>query len=89
MADKLTPLQTKVIEALASNNNRLEYQELMHLIWPPAEFPKAYNYSANGGPPGVSMSLGRVLRQLKKLELIDESFSGAGRRTHGLLILRA
>ncbi len=40
------------------------YHELMRLVFPEREYPKAWRYSMNGGPPGCAMSFGKALREL-------------------------
>lgn len=40
------------------------YHELMRRVFPPEQYPKAWNYSSNGGPPGCAMVFGRALREM-------------------------
>ena len=42
----------------------IERQDLMLLVFPRKEYPKAWNYSTNGGPPGCAMAFGRALREM-------------------------
>lgn len=41
------------------------YHELMRTVFPQSEYPRAYEYSANGGPPGCAMALGKAIRSLR------------------------
>ena len=41
----------------------IQYHELMRLVFPEDEYPRAWNYQANGGPPGCAMAFGRGLRR--------------------------
>lgn len=61
LAKALTPLQAKIVEMLERQpRQRMDYHEMMHALWPPAQHPKAWRYSSNGGPPGCAMSFGRA-----------------------------
>ena len=42
----------------------IDYHELMRLVFPLGQYPRAFNYSSNGGPPGCAMAFGRGLRQM-------------------------
>lgn len=53
----------RIIEAM-SGKSPVQYHELMLLVFPPAKYPNAYNYSANGGPPGCAMQFGAAIKRL-------------------------
>jgi len=40
------------------------YHDLMREVFPESEYPKAFRYSTNGGPPGCAMAFGKALRVL-------------------------
>jgi hypothetical protein len=42
----------------------MKYWDLMCDVFPQDEYPKAWNYSSNGGPPGCCMALGAALRKM-------------------------
>ena len=69
----MTPLQEKIVNALtAAPHRRMSYHDLMLRLWPPSAHPKAWRYSANGGPPGCAMAFGRALGQLQRLGVLHE-----------------
>jgi hypothetical protein len=41
-----------------------KYWELMNAVFPPDQYPKAYNYSSNGGPPGCSMAFNKAIKKM-------------------------
>ncbi len=51
----------------------------MYVLWPPAQHPKAWRYSCNGGPHGCAMALGRALNRLSAQKLVGETMKDAGR----------
>jgi hypothetical protein len=40
------------------------YTELMMAVFPPDDYPRAWNYSSNGGPPGCAMAFGSAIREM-------------------------
>lgn len=40
------------------------YRELAEEVFPTKDFPRAWRYSSNGGPPGCYMSLSKALREM-------------------------
>lgn len=48
---------------IALNGDPLEYRDLAFLVFPPDKYPKAWNYSRNGGPPGCYMALSAAIRR--------------------------
>ena len=42
----------------------MTYYSLMVQCFPPDEYPKAWRYQSNGGPPGCAMAFGKALREM-------------------------
>lgn len=42
----------------------MSYHELMHAVFPDADYPRAWRYGQNGGPPGCAMAFGSALRRI-------------------------
>lgn len=42
----------------------MTYYELMVKCFPFDEYPKAWRYQSNGGPPGCAMAFGKALREM-------------------------
>ena len=40
------------------------YYELMLEVFPPEDYPRAFEGAPRGGPPGCAMAFGRALREL-------------------------
>lgn len=55
-----------VAALLGCSDHRASYYRLMELVFPPLEYPRAYRRSANGGPPGAAMALGKALRKMSE-----------------------
>ncbi|NHR04406.1 hypothetical protein HA052_04275 [Chromobacterium haemolyticum] len=78
MARKV-PLKDRIRVALASGE-RMTYHDLMLAVFPFDEYPKAYRYQSNGGPPGCAMVFGKALREMKQAqELYDHQDAGGWR----------
>lgn len=41
-----------------------DYWTLIHAVFPDDDYPRAFIYSSNGGPPGCSMAFNRALREM-------------------------
>lgn len=64
-------LRHRVLKALCElPDGKAGYHALMYRVWPPEAHPKAFRHSSNGGPPGVAMSFGRALRELREKHYI-------------------
>lgn len=61
MKEERVPLCDRI---LAAWKPRIEYNELMRAVFPPEEYPLAWRYSHNGGPPVCAMAFGKALRKL-------------------------
>lgn len=55
------PLRDRIIEAWKP---QIGYHELMQAVFPYDEYPLAWRYSHNGGPPVCAMTFGKALRKL-------------------------
>jgi hypothetical protein len=54
-----------IAERIKENYRRgIGYHELMRKVFPFDEYPRAWEYQANGGPPGCVMAFGKALRKL-------------------------
>lgn len=83
----LTPLQRRIVELLQKQPSRsMHYHAMLHELWPPEQFPKSWNYSSNGGPPGCAMTFGRAFGRLRQMKLVTETYAAAGRGD--LMLLR-
>lgn len=40
------------------------YHSLIRAVFPTDKYPRAFNHSNNGGPPGCAMAFGSALREL-------------------------
>jgi hypothetical protein len=71
---KLPILKDRIRAALAAGE--LTYADLAYRVFPEEQFPKAFRYQANGGPPGCYMALSRALREMRGE--LDDWHSGIG-----------
>ncbi len=55
------PIADRIIEHYRRG---IGYHELMRKVFPFDEYPRAWAYQANGGPPGCAMAFGNALRKL-------------------------
>lgn len=62
--NKKTPLKERIRAALIAADYRMNYHDLMHVVFPGDEYPKAWRYQSNGGPPGCAMAFGKALREM-------------------------
>lgn len=84
----LSPLKQRIVDLLrAVPERRMSYYELATKLWPPNVFPKAWNYSSNGGPHGWAMPLGRALRELRDSQIAQELPSKSCGHNHGDVVL--
>lgn len=61
---KLTKRQRELIGHLRDAGGRMGYFELALKMFPSEQYPRAWNYSSNGGPPGCYMQLSAMIRRL-------------------------
>jgi hypothetical protein len=63
---KREPLTSRVARyLLRAPVEKRTYFLTMLAVFPPAQYPNAWRYSSNGGPPGCAMAFGAALRKLK------------------------
>lgn len=76
---KKVPIKDRIKVALA-DGKRMTYQDLMNAVFPFDEYPKAYRYQSNGGPPGCAMVFGKALREMKQGHELYDSQEPCGTR---------
>ena len=59
-----TPLKERICTALQIAGGSMTYYSLMVQCFPFDEYPKAWRYQSNGGPPGCAMAFGKALREM-------------------------
>lgn len=59
------PIAQRIREAFKKGEYELSYHALMYRVFPPEEYPNAYRYSCNGGPPGCAMAFRKALNRLE------------------------
>lgn len=52
------------IREVMGGNTSMQYHDLMEKVFPPEQYPKAYERSVNGGPPGCAMTFGAAIRRM-------------------------
>jgi len=57
------PIAERIRHALEEAGGSLTYDALAHKVFPPTEYPRAWNYATGGGPPGCFMALSAALRR--------------------------
>lgn len=60
---KRQPIRERIHAALVEAGGKLAYDRLAYKVFPPNDYPRAWNYSVNGGPPGCYMALTAALRR--------------------------
>jgi len=58
---KPDPIRQRIIDALKQNGGRMEYHALLRAVFPPHQFPRAFDRPTRGGPPGCSMALSAAI----------------------------
>jgi hypothetical protein len=61
--DRRLPIADRIL-AVLDGKKSYPYHILMELVFPEDEYPKAFNYQANGGPPGCAMAFNKALRKM-------------------------
>jgi hypothetical protein len=62
------PIAQRIYEAFGPDEPYLDYHALMSRVFPRDEYPNAYRYSSNGGPPGCAMTFRKALNRLGMVE---------------------
>jgi hypothetical protein len=64
---KLEPIAVRIARVLLARRAKGEFTvhfvTLEHEVFPVEHFPRAGNYSSNGGPPGCRMALSAAIRR--------------------------
>ncbi len=55
---------TDRIRAAMDGKRKMQYHDLMRAVFPHDQYPRAWNYQSNGGPPGCAMAFGAALRRM-------------------------
>lgn len=63
----MTPIRERIMSNFTSGCG---YFALMQAVFPEVEYPRAWRYSHNGGPPGCALAFGKALYQCN-LQRID------------------
>ena len=58
------PIQQRIRAAFQPGERELHFYELALRVFPTDQFPRAFRYSSNGGPPGCAMALSATLRRM-------------------------
>ncbi len=58
------PIKDRIKGIMSLRKGVMPYHESMRAVFPEDLFPKAWEYQANGGPPGCAMAFGKALREL-------------------------
>lgn len=66
---KPKPIRQRIREAFKPDaDGYMEYPNLARLVFPEDQYPRAFNYQMNGGPPGCYMALSKALRLMGTYE---------------------
>lgn len=60
--EKLSEAVLRHFKELEKGHTFVRYTSLLQAVFPPEEYPRAWNYKTGGGPPGVAMVFGKALR---------------------------
>lgn len=60
---KRIPIKQRIRAALDGKTS-MPYFDLMRLVFPPDQYPRATNYGCNGGPAGCCMAFGKAIREM-------------------------
>jgi hypothetical protein len=64
---KVEPIAVRIarylLEQRAAGEFTVHFVDLEHAVFPVEHFPRAGNYSSNGGPPGCRMALSAAIRR--------------------------
>jgi hypothetical protein len=62
-AGRRRSLEQRIVDACAGQAG-VDYWTLLERVFPVEQYPRAYRYASQGGPPGVAMIFGAALRRL-------------------------
>ena len=72
------PIAQRIRNAFRKGETALSYHELLGRVFPSDQYPNAWRYSSNGGPPGCAMAFRKALNKLGMREFYPNGHSGAG-----------
>jgi hypothetical protein len=58
---KRVPIKRRIAKAY---RHGITYYDLLRITFPEDDYPRAFVYGSNGGPPGCAMAFGRALREM-------------------------
>lgn len=61
---KPRPIKERIIASVTKQGGWGDYHQTMRDVFPDDQFPRAWRYSSNGGPPGCAMAFNRALREM-------------------------
>lgn len=64
-------IKDRIIAALRPGPMR--YRDLLAAVFPYEEWPRAWRYQSNGGPPGCAMVFGKAIRELQSDGMVIDS----------------
>ncbi|ARB05741.1 hypothetical protein [Synechococcus virus S-ESS1] len=60
MASKI-PIKDRITAAIKEAGGRIKYYDLARKVFPEDQYPRAFRYRTEGGPPGCYMALSRAI----------------------------
>lgn len=73
---KPPPIQERIRAAMRDGTR--DYFKVLSRTFPAEQFPRAFRYQSNGGPPGCAMAFASALRAMGLMDL-DRRREGGGR----------
>ncbi len=66
-------IKCRITAALKANGGKMKYAELRDATFPTDQYPRAFNYQSNGGPPGCQMAFARAMKQLLSNQRVSQT----------------
>ena len=60
---KRVPIEQRIRKAMDGHLQQ-RYYDIMVEVFPTSQYPRAWNYSSNGGPPGCAMAFNAAIRRM-------------------------
>lgn len=57
-------IRTAYIQLRPERGGDRDYAAMLRAVFPEADYPRAFTYAAQGGPPGCAIAFGKAIRQL-------------------------
>lgn len=79
---KPKPICERIVDAVMEGGEdrgtvrQRDYHSTLAAVFPEKDYPRAWRYQSNGGPPGCAMAFGAALRRLG----LHVDYSKSGRR---------